>query len=343
MATIDDFSDRGARDEYVAGLGPFLKKRLRGQDAAVDVLAKAIARVEVVGVRRAKKPKASFFCAGPTGVGKTESTQLIAEYLYGTSKHWRDGGRLAAFDMAEFAEDGSIAQLLGRGKDEQGVLGDAMDALNEKGGGILLFDEIEKAHTQVAKMFLSLLDAARTTMKNGSVKSAENMYVFCTSNVGAALAAEMEMSPEATVRRTILNEATAFFAPEVMARYSEKIVFMRLSRPTQVAICGDYLPGLCERVSQRNGLRGIGFDADALASIAAESYSKSAGARFVMSVCDRVVGNAILEWLSSGTRKQENPHLMLRYNSPGKKIFVVEEMEGAVGEEEVESAEDVEE
>jgi ATP-dependent Clp protease ATP-binding subunit ClpB len=309
-------------ESYLLGLEQHLKKNLRGQSAALEALCRAICRAEVVGVRKKGKPKASFFCAGPTGVGKTESAKLIAGYLFGSTKSWRDGGNFAVWDMGEFAEQGSIAQMLGRNRDEQGDLGDAIDALCARGGGIILFDEIEKAHPTVALMMLGLLDEARVTMKNGKVKNVSNCYIICTSNVGAAKASKLRKCPVATVTKAIVAAAQKHFRPEFMARFSAMIVFMRLTRDVQVEICRDYMPALLSKVANYRGFRSLAVDEDALVLLAAKSYDQTAGARFVMSVLDREVGDAVLEWLP----KQVTPHpaLRLTVDPVSKRIVIIE-------------------
>jgi ATP-dependent Clp protease ATP-binding subunit ClpA len=324
LASDDASLDIRAKWEgYLDGLESFLRSRLRGQDLALQTLAGAVRRVESLGLRSDRKPKGTFFFVGPTGVGKTESTKLTAQYLYGSDKDFRAGGNFAIFDMGEYGDEGSIKQLLGRDKSEQGVLGDAIDALNARGGGIILFDEIEKAHIAVSKMMLGLIDDGRVRMMNDSVKRANEMYLVFTSNVGAKTAAEFKRPIVTTVRRIMIRAAEQHFGPEFVARFGATVVFMRLEREIQVDICRDFMPSVCRRIQEFRGYRAFDYDEDALQALASLAYSMAAGARYVKSTLEREVGDAVLA--AKDTFKFSHPSLLLTTDARTRKLIVREQ------------------
>ncbi len=205
-----------------------LGARILGQKEASARFAHGIMRE--VELYHHGRPRGTFLFLGPTGVGKTETTQVAARYLYGEG--WKQ--HFHRLDMAEFQTLQSLDALLGRDVDgRQGLLGDAIDRLNAKGGGILLLDEIEKANQDLNKVFYGILDAARVTMRNGAEKNLEQLYIIATSNLGTDKSVQMEHAPYATIERTAFRAAESYFGSPLFYRFRERIVFRKLNREIQ--------------------------------------------------------------------------------------------------------------
>lgn len=265
-----------------------LRKKIIGQEDAVSLISKAALRAEL-GLRKSGRPKAGVLLLGPTGVGKTEAVLSLADFLYGNMK------RVKRFDMAEYQRQESLEFLLGGNRNEQGLLGDAIDELGEQGGGILLFDEIEKSYRSLSGIFLSALDAGRISMSNGETKYLSNCYLFFTSNLGAANAAQMVHSNYYTIRRCVENSARAFFSPELFARFDEIVVFKRLSYENQVAICEQMLEGEFKYLEEKLD-RPVSITEEALYWPIERGYTRDLGARMMRKTIERELGNALVEF-----------------------------------------------
>lgn len=269
-------------------LQEFLLKRIIGQEEAIETISKAALRAEM-GLKKAERPKSGMLLLGPTGVGKTEVTLALSEFLY------KDISRVKRFDMAEFQRQESLNWLLGGSKEQQGLLGDAIDYLNQKGGGVLLFDEIEKAHQSLTTIFLSALDAGRITMSNGQTKNLSQCYLFFTSNLGASNAAQMMTSNYVTIRRCVEKTARNYFSPELFARFDEIVVFKRLSYDAQIAICQKMLEGELSYLTQKIGKQLIVHES-VFNFLVQKGYTRDLGARVMKSTIEREIGNALVNW-----------------------------------------------
>jgi len=282
-----------AKARSLSGLEDHLKERIIGQDLALKQIAKAVHRGEL-GLRdKPGQVKGVYLFLGSTGVGKTETTLCLARYLYGETEE-----RMHRFDMAEHQTESSLGLLLGRNRDEQGILGDAIDRLNARGGGFLLFDEIEKASKPLVQVFLGIMDAARVSMSTGEVKHLENIYLVFTSNLGTAESMMMENMPYSGLKRHVLHVAQEFFGPPIMGRFQEKIVFRRLTHDVQIAICEQMLKKEFPYFANVAGCR-IEADRSVFPFILKRGYDRLLGARPMKEAIDREVGNAITEWAMS--------------------------------------------
>jgi ATP-dependent Clp protease ATP-binding subunit ClpB len=265
-----------------------LNEKIKGQPHAMGRIAKAVMRAEL-GFTKQERPKGAFLFLGPTGCGKTESINVLSTFLYGSPD------RFARFDMAEFQDDEASKRLIGRNRDEQGLLGDQIDALKGKGGGIILFDEIEKAHPDIKKLFLGMLDAARITMANGDLKHLEDFYIVATSNLGSANAIRMENLPYATLERNVIGEARGHFSPEVFARFTEAIVFRRLGERVLADICSAMM--IKERLHLEKVLdTTISVDESVFGYLVRKGFTKDLGARPMRDAIEREIGNALADW-----------------------------------------------
>lgn len=277
-----------ARVIQLKDLGEFLLNRIIGQEAAVGIIVDAVLRAES-GFKKAQRPKGGILLLGPTGVGKTELVLALAEFLY------EDSSRVKRFDMAEYQRQESLGLLLGSNKEEQGLLGDAIDELNEKGGGVLLFDEIEKAYQALTTIFLSALDAGRITMSNGQTKNLSRFYLFFTSNLGGNNAAQMVNANSVTIRKAVERCARNYFSPELFARFDEVVVFLRLTYEAQLSICQRILDLELEYLSEVIG-KSIIISEEVLNFLIQKGYTRDLGARMMRSTIEREIGNALVNW-----------------------------------------------
>lgn len=220
--------------EKLKNLDLELKKRVIGQDDAVEALARAIKRARV-GLQNENRPIGSFMFLGPTGVGKTELTKALAENLFGNEN------QLIRLDMSEFMEAHSVSKLIGSppgyvGYDEGGQL---TEQVRRKPYSIVLFDEIEKAHPDVFNMLLQILDDGRLTDSTGRTVSFKNTVIIMTSNAGARNIVEHHsigfMNKEDSkkdyekTRDEVMGELKKIFRPEFLNRLDDIIVFKKLS------------------------------------------------------------------------------------------------------------------
>jgi ATP-dependent Clp protease ATP-binding subunit ClpA len=258
-----------------------LQNHIKGQDHVLPTIISVLKRGEL-GLAHPCRPKGSFLLVGPTGVGKTEVTICFTDYLFGE-------GNLHRFDMSEFQNQASVGLLLGISNTEYGMLG---QALSEKAGGTLLFDEMEKAHPLVLDLFLQMLDAGRITFANGETKSLNDYYIVFTSNIGAADAMRMENSAFASVERTVLRRIDQVLRPELVARINEKLVFNRLPFSMQRAICELMVDRECQR------LNSLGFnlqvDAGTIEQLVRAGYHRTLGARPMRNIVERHLQERVL-------------------------------------------------
>lgn len=214
--------------DHIRSLTPFLKERIIGQDHVIPKVVPIVQNGEL-GLADPKRPKGTFLFLGPTGVGKTETTLLVTEYIYqDVQKH------CIRLDMSEYQNQESLGLLLGKDNTSRGNLGRFYD--RAEGRGVILFDEIEKAHPRVLDIFLQVLDAGRITVASGDTLNLCDFYIVATSNIGADALMELKNSPMSTVERFIEDLAAAELRPEVLARFNVRCVFQKLGYGAQKQI-----------------------------------------------------------------------------------------------------------
>ncbi len=271
-------------------LEAYFNREIKGQEVITKTLARAVARSEN-GFSKQGRPMGGFLFLGPTGVGKTEITLALARFLYKENPEERVG----RFDMAEYQRQESLDRLLGGKLGEQGLLGNAIDYIGGLGGGILLFDEIEKANSNLVTVFLGALDAARISMSNGETKDLSRFYMVMTSNLGSADAMRMENTPYASMRRHVMHQAETFFRPEVLARFTEALVFNRLTYETQLAVCRKFLDKEIAHVQRQIG-RSVRVREEVFAYLVKRGYSRMLGARPMRSCIEKEIQNCVINW-----------------------------------------------
>ena len=266
--------------EKLLGLRAHLDAAIRGQPHVMERTTSVLTRGEL-GLAHPGRPKGSFLFVGPTGVGKTELTNVFTAYLF-------DGRKPIRFDMSEYQNQSSVEKLIGQAADETGLLGRALSGATE---GTLLFDEIEKAHPLVLDLFLQMLDDASITFATGERKNLSRFYTVFTSNIGSAEVMRMTSAPMATVERTVLSRVGQQLRPELVGRITEKLVFARLGFDTQREICELMID------RERARLCALGFElsveSDAVEFLIRRGYHKTLGARPMRSVVERHLQEAV--------------------------------------------------
>ena len=221
----------GERDKLLR-MEDELAKRVIGQGEAVEAVSRAVRRARA-GLQDPNRPIGSFMFLGPTGVGKTELTKALAQFLFD------DETAMVRLDMSEFMEKHAIARLIGAppgyvGYDEGGVL---TEAVRRRPYQVILFDEIEKAHPDVFNVLLQVLDDGRLTDGQGHTVDFRNTLIIMTSNLGSEyLAAQPDGESVELVRGKVLDTVKAAFRPEFLNRVDEILLFHRLERSQMGAI-----------------------------------------------------------------------------------------------------------
>ena len=242
--------------EKIKNLDKELKKRVIGQDEAIDVLSRAIKRARV-GLKDINRPIGSFMFLGPTGVGKTELTKALALNMFGSEN------AMIRLDMSEYMEPHSVSKLIGSppgyvGYDDGGQL---TEQVRRKPYSIILFDEIEKAHPDVFNILLQILDDGRLTDSNGRTVNFKNTVIIMTSNTGARNITETKSigfinkdDGSASYERAkaeVMNELKKTFRPEFLNRLDEIIIFNKLGKEAIEKIASIMLNEFADKLKQR--------------------------------------------------------------------------------------------
>ncbi|MCR5717760.1 MAG: ATP-dependent Clp protease ATP-binding subunit [Oscillospiraceae bacterium] len=261
-----------------------LRKRVIGQDEAVDALAKAIKRTRVQLSERIRP--ASFIFVGPTGVGKTELVKVLASELFDAADP------LIRLDMTEFMEKHSVARLIGSppgyvGYDEAGQL---TEKVRRKPYSVILFDEIEKAHPDVMNILMQILDEGQIEDAQGRTVSFAHTVICMTSNAGStdkSVGVGFNKTIEDISREKAMKALREFLRPEFISRIDDIIVFHPLTEENYADIAGLMLNEMRVPLAEK-GI-GLEFDRSALQAIAAEAFGKKYGAREIRHVIrDRI-------------------------------------------------------
>ncbi len=283
----------GERDKLLsmeAGLG----KRVIGQHEAVTAVSAAVRRARA-GLKDPNRPMGSFLFLGPTGVGKTELTKALAEFLFD------DETAIARIDMSEFMEKHSVARLIGAppgyvGYEEGGVL---TERVRRRPYQVVLFDEIEKAHPDVFNVLLQVLDDGRLTDGQGHTVDFKNTLIIMTSNLGAEyLAAQPEDQDSDAVRPQVMEAVRAKFRPEFLNRLDEIILFHRLTRENMDAIVDNQIARLQKLLADRKIT--LSLDEKARTWLGDQGYDPVYGARPLRRVIQKKLQDPLAELLLSG-------------------------------------------
>ena len=292
--------------ERLLHLGELLKERIIGQDEAADSVARAIRRGRV-GVRDPRRPIGSFLFLGPTGVGKTELSKVLAEVLFG------DAGAMIRVDMSEYMERHSVSKLIGSppGYVGYGEGGQLTEKVRRRPYSVVLFDEIEKAHPDVFHVLLQILEDGCLTDSEGRRADFKNTVLIMTSNVGAEQIAEPKrmgfLDDEGADRENekmrvrVKDALKRVFRPEFLNRIDETIIFNKLSGADIEKIAGLMLGEVKKRI-EALGID-VSFDSEVVAALAREGFDPVCGARPLRRVIVRRVEDSFSEALLTGEVK----------------------------------------
>ncbi|MCR9147945.1 MAG: ATP-dependent chaperone ClpB [Rhodobacteraceae bacterium] len=280
--------------EKLLGMESGLHRRVIGQDTAVKAVANAVRRARA-GLNDENRPLGSFLFLGPTGVGKTELTKAVAEFLFD------DDNAMVRIDMSEFMEKHSVSRLIGAppgyvGYDEGGVL---TEAVRRRPYQVVLFDEVEKAHPEVFNVLLQVLDDGVLTDGQGRTVDFKQTLIILTSNLGSqALSQLPEGSDAAGAKRDVMDAVRAHFRPEFLNRLDEIVVFDRLSRDQMDGIVDIQMARLMKRLESRK--IGLKLDDAAKTWLADEGYDPVYGARPLKRVIQKALQDPLAEAILSG-------------------------------------------
>ena len=292
-----------AETEKLLRMEQVLHERVIGQDEAVTALSKAIRRSRS-GLKDPKRPGGSFIFLGPSGVGKTELSKALAEFLFNSED------ALISFDMSEYMEKHSVSRLVGSppgyvGYDEGGQL---TTAVRQRPYSVVLFDEIEKAHPDVFNILLQILEEGRLTDSQGRVVDFRNTVIIMTSNVGAReITATTPLGftssanggmDDKEMKQRVMGEVKKLFRPEFLNRIDEIIVFKSLTEEEIVEIVDLMIADLRERLIEQN--MSINLTPEASRFVAKEGTDLSFGARPLRRAIQRLIEDPLSEQLLEG-------------------------------------------
>jgi ATP-dependent Clp protease ATP-binding subunit ClpB len=271
-----------------------LHKRVIGQDEAIGAVSNAVRRARA-GLQDPNRPIGSFLFLGPTGVGKTELTKALAEFLFD------DEQAMVRLDMSEFMEKHAVARLIGAppgyvGYEEGGTL---TEAVRRRPYQVVLFDEVEKAHPDVFNVLLQVLDDGRLTDGQGRTVDFRNTLIIMTSNLGAdRLAGLADGATVDSVREQVMDVVRSAFRPEFLNRIDEVLLFARLGRENMKGIVDIQLGRLRRMLAERD-IR-LALDDAALAWLAEAGYDPVYGARPLKRVIQRSLQNPLANRILEG-------------------------------------------
>ncbi|MBM3704972.1 MAG: ATP-dependent chaperone ClpB [Actinobacteria bacterium] len=285
-----------------------LRKRVIGQDEAIETISNAIRRARA-GLQDPNRPIGSFIFVGPTGVGKTELSKALAEFLFD------DERSMVRIDMSEYMEKHTVSRLLGAppgyvGYEEGGYL---TEAVRRKPYSVILLDEIEKAHADVFNILLQIMDDGRLTDGHGRTVDFKNTVIIMTSNIGSQWIVELGQKDEEEMQRRINEAMKVSFKPEFLNRVDDIIVFHRLDIDQIkkiVEIQADKLKATLEakKIS-------LDITEGAKEFLAKEGFDVTYGARPLKRVIQNEVGNVLAMKMLSGEIREGN---LVTVDVPGK-------------------------
>jgi ATP-dependent Clp protease ATP-binding subunit ClpB len=269
-----------------------LSQRVIGQEEALTAVANAVRRARA-GLQDPNRPVGSFIFLGPTGVGKTETARALAEFLFD------DERAMIRLDMSEYMEKHAVARMIGAppgyvGYEEGGQL---TEAVRRRPYSVVLFDEIEKAHSDVFNVLLQILDDGRLTDSKGRTVDFKNTVLIMTSNLGSREIQAAE-GDEKQVRDAVLEELRAHFKPEFLNRIDDVVIFHQLSREQIAQIIDVQLERLREMLKERNIV--LVLDRSARELLARVGYDPSYGARPLKRAIQTLIQNPLAVKLLRG-------------------------------------------
>jgi ATP-dependent Clp protease ATP-binding subunit ClpB len=288
-------------------------KRVVGQAEAIKAVSAAVRRARA-GLQDPNRPIGSFMFLGPTGVGKTELTKALAEFLFD------DESALIRIDMSEYMEKHSVARLIGAppgyvGYEEGGAL---TEAVRRRPYQVVLFDEIEKAHPDVFNVLLQVLDDGRLTDGQGHTVDFRNTLIVMTSNLGAELlVSQPEGEDTDAVRDQVMAIVRASFRPEFLNRVDEIILFHRLQKSEMARIVDIQMVRLARLLEERKIT--VKLEPSARDWLADKGWDPAYGARPLKRVIQKSVQDPLAEMILSG-RIKDGEHVVIAAGKQGLKF-----------------------
>jgi len=282
----------GERDKLLK-MEEKLHERVIGQQEAIDSVANAIRRSRA-GISDQNKPYGSFLFLGPTGVGKTELTKTLTEFMFD------DDTALVRIDMSEFMEKHSVSRLVGAppgyvGYEEGGYL---TEAVRRKPYSVVLLDEVEKAHPDVFNILLQVLDDGRLTDGQGRTVDFKNTVIIMTSNLGSELIQAEPEAGYAEMKDKVMEQVGLHFRPEFINRLDDIVVFHGLKREHIADIAKIQLAKLGKRLQDQDIQ--LDISEEAIQFIAQEGFDPVYGARPLKRVIQNLLENPLAEAILSG-------------------------------------------
>ena len=283
---------QGERDKLLA-MEEKLHERVIGQDEAVEAVANAVRRSRA-GLSDPNRPSGSFLFLGPTGVGKTELTKSLANFLFDSEDS------LVRIDMSEYMEKHSVSRLVGAppgyvGYEEGGAL---TEAVRRKPYSVVLFDEVEKAHPDVFNILLQVLDDGRLTDSQGRVVDFKNTVIIMTSNLGSHKIQEMVGESYDDIKVEVMEAVGEHFRPEFINRIDEIVVFHALGQAQMAGIADIQIDRLRSRLQERE--LGITLSDAAMTQLVAVGYDPVYGARPLKRAIQQEIENPLSLKLLAG-------------------------------------------
>ena len=283
---------QGERDKMIA-MEEKLHERVIGQDEAVEAVANAVRRSRA-GLSDPNRPSGSFLFLGPTGVGKTELTKSLANFLFDSED------AIVRIDMSEYMEKHSVSRLVGAppgyvGYEEGGTL---TEAVRRKPYSVILFDEVEKAHPDVFNILLQVLDDGRLTDSQGRVVDFKNTVIIMTSNLGSHKIQEMVGESYEDIKAEVMESVGQHFRPEFVNRIDEIVVFHPLGMSQMAGIADIQLDRLRQRLQERE--LDIELSPDAMSKLVAVGYDPVYGARPLKRAIQQEIENPLSLKLLAG-------------------------------------------
>jgi ATP-dependent Clp protease ATP-binding subunit ClpA len=293
-------------------LGDFLRSNILGQDEVLGDIV-ALVRRGFCRLRFPNRPIASMLFLGPTGVGKTETSILLTRHLFGGDD------KLIRLDMSECQEQRSIGVLLGANLGERGLLGHYIE--RAAGSGVLLLDEIEKAHPLILDLLLQMLSAARVKVANGESLDLRGFVVIATSNMGSRVLMESRSTDRETLVRRTLRAAMDIMRPEIYRRFQLKCVFKKLDFETLERIARLHVQKSLALINAQ-GHR-IECGAGVLEHVQSSGYTEEFGAGPIEEAALEILGDVVAqELISNGARPV---HGIIGYDRHTNKCFLTKE------------------
>ncbi|HRE47793.1 MAG TPA: ATP-dependent Clp protease ATP-binding subunit [Aggregatilineales bacterium] len=300
----------GDESERLLHMEDYLHSRIVGQHEAIEAIAKAVRRARA-GLKDPRRPIGSFIFLGPTGVGKSELTKALAEFMFGSEE------ALVQLDMSEFMERHTVARLVGAPPGYVGYedAGQLTEALRRRPYSIVVFDEIEKAHPEAFNMLLQIMEEGRLSDARGRKVDFRNAIIVMTSNVGADIikrgqtlgfavpkdeGAEQARDYE-DMRKKVMEQLRRAFRPEFLNRVSATIVFRSLSKEEIMQIVDLELKKVYERIAEH--ALSLDVTTEAKVHLGEKGYDPEYGARPLRRVITNLVEDRLSDGILSGTFK----------------------------------------